>query len=731
MNRSKKDIQILCTLGPASLNEKAIRRMDEAGVHIFRLNLSHIPLEDLGERIDFIRKFSDIPICIDTEGAQIRTGVVRDGRIKVQEGRRIVIVSRERTSDEETLYLKPAGIVELLKVGDLISIDYDTALLRVFEVGPQGAVAIALYDGSIASNKGISVANRRIDLPPLTEKDRKALALGKKMGVRHVALSFANRKEDVEELRALCDKDVFVISKIETHKSLHQLDGIMDASDALLIDRGDLSKEASITNIPFLQKMVIGRAKKRGIAVFVATNLLESMIASKSPTRAEVNDVVNTLSDGADGLVLAAETAIGKHPVGSVNFIKSIIHQFRKHEAEGVSLEENRSEPDYFLIAPHGGELVERNRCADENPKAADFPHAVPATEADLMDVEQIANGTYSPLTGFMTEDEFQGVLSDYRLPTGETWTLPILFQISKDRTQGMKSGDKVALTGADGAVYGVLHLRDIFRLDFEKTAAAWFHTTSPEHPGVRRLKERGEYCLGGAVDLVKRIPRPLEKYTLTPRETRIVFKHKGWTKIVGFHTRNVIHRAHEYMQMAALARQFADGLFVHPLIGPKKKDDFSADIILRSYQMMMNEHYPKGKVLFSAFTSYPRYAGPREAVFTALCRKNFGCTHFIVGRDHSGVGSFYQPMEARELFKSLKGLGIEPVFFDKVYYCDRCRSYTEGCAHGENKDFSISGSRIREIFLSGGKPEEWLMRGDISDMICESIKKNEPVFVR
>lgn len=730
MDKQQKKIKILCTLGPSSLNEKVIRRLDERGVNLFRLNLSHIPLEKMESIINEIRKYSEVPICLDTEGAQVRTRSIKDGGVAIKEGNLIALHEENVLGDEENLSLTPNIVMSQLSVGDLISIDYDKALLRVISKD-EGCLRLrALYDGSIASNKGVSVISRKIHLPPLTQKDIKALEIGRKMKIKYVALSFTNQKEDVKEIRRFCSEETFLMSKIETHQGLLNLTDIIQESDAILIDRGDLSKEESIVNIPFLQKMIIKKANQLKKEVYVATNLLESMITSKSPTRAEVNDVINTLIDGADGLVLAAETSVGLHPVGSVTFIHSLIKQYLRYQEKGISFNAYHDNTSYLLVPPHGEILIDRIKIDSDSSTDQLIDQKLIVDDSVLMDVEQIALGGYSPITGFMNEKEMKAVLDDYHLPSGVVWTLPIILQVRKEKIKGFQREQRIGLVNAqDGQVYGVLHLEDLFKFDFNDVAQKWYQTTSHEHPGVKRLFDLGEFCLAGKVDLVKKIDRPFNEHILSPIETRTIFEHKGWTKIVGFHTRNVIHRGHEFIQMEALAREFADGLFVHPLIGPKKKDDFAADIIINSYQIMIDSVYPKGKVLFSVFSSYPRYAGPREAVFTALCRKNYGCTHFIVGRDHSGVGNFYGPSDSRELFKSLHGLGIEPVFFDNVYYDKKDQRYVELSTERDDL-LTISGTHVREIFKRGERPEEWLMRGEISSMIEEQMKKKEKVFI-
>jgi ATP sulfurylase len=227
----------------------------------------------------------------------------------------------------------------------------------------------------------------------------------------------------------------------------------------------------------------------------------------------------------------------------------------------------------------------------------------------------------------------------------------------------------------------------------------------------------------------VKRLPSPNKYYELTPSQVRLIFKNKGWSRVIGFHTRNVIHNAHEYIQLEACKRAHCDGIFVHPVIGFKKKGDFSANVIVKCYQKMIEEFYPKEKVLFATFQNYSRYCGPREAVFTALCRKNFGCSHFIVGRDHTGVGSFYEPDSVHNLFDKLGDIGITPVYFNKVYYCQKCENYVESCNHSYSAKNHISGTQVRKILKDGKLPPKWFIRKEIAQTVLNELKQNNNVF--
>ena len=374
--------------------------------------------------------------------------------------------------------------------------------------------------------------------------------------------------------------------------------------------------------IPGTQKHIIRRARKAGAKAYVATNLLESMVTSPSPTRAELNDIFNTLSDGADGLVLAAETAIGAYPVQCAMMVSRMISQFSQ-TSRSFSVKSLRSRNSFLLVEPHGGTLVDRTRFNVDRRKLKKLK-TLDVEETVLLSAEQIALGTFSPLQGFMTKREVESVLEDCRLPGGVIWPLPIVLQSTEEDLKDIRPGDEIALRLAGTSeIHAILQLEEIYTCDLERMARLAFGTNDEAHPGVKLLKRRGERFLGGPIELVRRLPSPYKHYELTPREVRSIFENKGWSKIVGFHTRTS-STAPMSTSVKALKEHNCDGLFVHPIVGPKKHGDFSARIILRSYEIMLEYgHYPEGKVLLSAFQNYSRYSGPREAVFTALCRKN------------------------------------------------------------------------------------------------------------
>jgi pyruvate kinase len=319
-------VKILCTLGPASLKPGVIKQLDQRGVDFFRLNLSHTPLSAVRPTIEFVREHTDKPLCLDTDGAQIRCGEVEAG-LEVGEGKMIRLISKAVTGTADQLTLRPPAIFENLQAGDLVSIDFDGALLRVLEPGRGSAHALVVEGGRVSSNRAVTV-DPAPALPALTPSDVEAIGIGRDLGVRHFALSFARRAKDVAYLHRLGGPDSYVMSKIETRAGVRNMDGIIAASDAVIIDRGDLSREIPLAHVPMHQKEMIRRANHANKPVYVATNLLESMVVNRRPTIAEANDIINTLMDGAHGLVLASETTIGLNPVASVDMVIDLVRAF-------------------------------------------------------------------------------------------------------------------------------------------------------------------------------------------------------------------------------------------------------------------------------------------------------------------------------------------------------------------------------------------------------------------
>jgi pyruvate kinase len=713
--------EIWCTLGPASLNDHVIGRLEELGVSLLRINLSHTIVSNLPKIVEYIQSRTDLPICLDTEGAQVRS--YNGTNLKLQENTSLRVTHLPDPNDKTSLTLYPVGIAQQLVPGDLMKIDADV-LAQVVSVDLKGAVLWILNGGTIGSSKAITVLERDVDMPPLTEKDEQAMEIGKQYGIKHVALSFANCAADVDVVRAAALPGATITSKIECLNGLFNLSEIASRSDAILIDRGDLSRQVNVAKLPLVQKDIIRRSKALGVPVYVATNLMESMVTSPAPTRAEVNDVFNTLEDGADGLVLAAETAVGAFPVAAASMVRSIIGEFensRRFQGADYS-----PAPISMLIEPHGGCLINREALRANRQELLNLKKLT-VKDTDLMDCAQIANGTYSPLRGFMDQEELQSVLRTNRLKSGLPWTMPIVLQVSEQAVADIAQGDRIALTNSKGQIHASLEVSEIYSFDLEEVAQLWFGTTSREHPGVAKLAAGGNRFVAGNIMLVAPLSSAYQRYQLAPTQSRLIFAHKGWSKVVGFHTRNVPHRVHEFIQMQALESVHADGLFISPVIGPKKAGDFLAEPILESYQLLVDsEAYPRGKVVLGAFTTYSRYCGPREAVFTAICRKNLGCSHFIVGRDHTGVAGFYQEGQVQALFEELGDIGIKPIFFESYGFNPETNQYD---VLSTPNTMSISGTQFRNALLENDPLPDWFVRDDVQKLLRDRIATKRPVF--
>ncbi len=365
------------------------------------------------------------------------------------------------------------------------------------------------------------------------------------------------------------------------------------------------------------------------------------------------------------------------------------------------------------MITPHGGKLVNRfSNNSLEDMSAIEV-------SADLRnDIENIADGVFSPLEGFVGRDDFESIVRTGRLKNDIAWTVPIVLDLDEATSAMAKSTGQVALAVA-GEKFASLKVEEVYSFDSLECAKAVYGTGELKHPGVRKMADMKEKLVAGKIQVSKRIAdSPLRKYRMTPQETRVDIEKRGWKTVVGFQTRNVPHVAHEMLQKAAL--NLYDGLFVNPLIGKKKRGDFKDEVILASYETLMENYYPKNRAMFVTLHTEMRYAGPREAIHHAIMRKNFGCTNFIVGRDHAGVGDYYHPFAAHEIFKSYPDLEIQPVFFPAFYYCKKCLSFANerNCPHGPEAREELSGTKMREMVSSGKIPAEHLMRPEIAKLI-------------
>ena len=747
-----RQTKIIVTIGPATDTEQHLRDLKARGVDFVRVNMSHSSLEYLETQIALAAKVG-IPFIIDTEGSQVRTGDLEEKVIHFGENAEVQLHARELVGNAHQISLKPGFVIEQLEPGDLVHVDFDTLVLRVMDVSSAAdgyVTARAVSGGMLGRNKAVvidPVFQRKFQLPPLSPKDYQSIELGLKAGIGHIAVSFVRSGESIDEARRATQGRMKIISKVECVDALENLDEIIAKSDFLLIDRGDLSKEVPIEKIPFTQKLIIDKARRQGVDVFVATNLLETMVERRNPTRAEVHDVINTVVDGAAGLTLAAETAVGRYPIECVNMLSRLILH-----AEGVLAGRTGTQApaawltelegssylleavSSLLVPPHGGRLV--NRILAETPDER-ILQDLPKIELDderQMEVEQIANGTYSPLEGFMGEADFLSVVECTRLADGTLWPLPITLDVSEETARNLSIGDTVSLTDESGEVMALLHLTEKYRFDREPMARMVFGTDSADHPGVRRVRLMQPVLLAGPIDLIRARRSPMRAYEQSPAQIRRLFVDRGWSRVLGFHTRNVIHRGHEFMQMQAMQAESCDGLFLHPVIGKKKTGDYRPEYIIKSYEKMVQDFYPQGRAVLAAFSTFSRYAGPREALFTALCRKNFGCSHFIIGRDHTGVGRFYDPYASQRIFDQFPDAGIKIVKFDEVFYSRSANGYVHANCNDSSPDEGdilqiISGSEARAMFLRGETPPGWFMRPEISDIILGALRNGRQVF--
>jgi len=375
---------------------------------------------------------------------------------------------------------------------------------------------------------------------------------------------------------------------------------------------------------------------------------------------------------------------------------------------------------------PHGGKLVDRVASGLSREELIEEARSLPRillSRRSVQDLEMIAIGAFSPLEGFMGREDYLSVLHGMRLSDGTVWTIPITLPASSDQIRGLKDEDRIALYGEEGGLAGILNLKEIYTYDKELEAKSVYGTCSPEHPGVKYLYEQGDYLIGGDVTLLNFADHgPFERYWFTPAQTREVFRRRGWRRVVGFQTRNPIHRAHEYIIKCSM--EIADGLFLNPLVGQTKKGDVPSEVRLRCYEALIERYFPKDRVFIGVYGAAMRYAGPREAILHAIVRRNFGCTHFIVGRDHAGVGNFYGPFDAQRIFEEFDEdeIGITPLFFDFAFYCRRCNGMatSKTCPHGSDDRLYLSGTRVRELLSVGELPPPEFTRPEVANILIK-----------
>ncbi len=381
------------------------------------------------------------------------------------------------------------------------------------------------------------------------------------------------------------------------------------------------------------------------------------------------------------------------------------------------------------LIAPHGGALIinmagESERAALQE-RAGSLPH-LEVGSRQLANLEMLAIGAYSPLRGFMTKADYLGSVNDMHLASGLPWSIPITLATSTEQAANLKEGSEIALVNAQGTLQAVMTMEEKFDYDKQLEASKVYRTTDEAHPGVKVVYEQGDVLLGGPVRIVALQQQAFARYRFTPTQSRQAFAKRGWKRVVGFQTRNPVHRAHEYIQKCAL--ETVDGLYLHPLVGDTKGDDIPADVRMQCYEVLLENYYPADRVILGVLPAAMHYAGPREAIFHALMRKNYGCSHFIVGRDHAGVGNYYGTYDAHYIFAEFDPakLGIVPMFFDHTFYCRACDAMASSktCPHSSEQHVTLSGTKVRQMLQAGEIPPREFSRPEVAQVLIEAMRQ-------
>ena len=381
------------------------------------------------------------------------------------------------------------------------------------------------------------------------------------------------------------------------------------------------------------------------------------------------------------------------------------------------------------LIAPHGGELVTNMAGESERAELQERARSLPQVQVgsrQLADLEMLAIGAYSPLGGFMNKADYLGSVNDMHLSNGLPWSVPITLSTTSEQAAPLHEGSQIALVNAQGTLQAVMIIEEKFGYDKQLEASQVYRTTDESHPGVNVVYQQGDVLLGGPVRVVALQRQAFANYRLTPAQSRQAFAERGWKRVVGFQTRNPVHRAHEYIQKCAL--ETVDGLYLHPLVGDTKGDDIPADVRMQCYEVLLENYYPANPVILGVLPAAMRYAGPREAIFHSLMRKNYGCSHFIVGRDHAGVGTYYGTYDAHSIFAEFDPaqLGITPMFFDHTFYCRACDAMASAktCPHSNEQQVTLSGTKVRQLLQAGEMPPREFSRPEVARVLIEAMRQ-------
>ena len=382
------------------------------------------------------------------------------------------------------------------------------------------------------------------------------------------------------------------------------------------------------------------------------------------------------------------------------------------------------------ITAHGGGELVDRRASATDQPKLRAYAEKLPSVtlgSRELADLEMLASGAFSPLEGFMGQADYLRSRDEMRLVSGVPWSIPITLGVEEAEAKKLSVGEDVALATEDGARLATMTIAEIYQVDRIKEADAVFGTSDPAHPGVKNVLASPPWCLAGKITLFDDPPnQTFPEYRLDPRATRAKFREMGWKKIVAFQTRNPTHRAHEYIQKAAL--EICDGLLLHPLVGETKGDDVPAAVRMETYKILLDLYYPKDRAMLSVMPAHMRYGGPREAILHAIIRRNYGCTHFIVGRDHAGVGNYYGTYDAQKLFERFtpEEMGITPLTFENTFYCAKCGGMAsfKTCPHTDADRLLLSGTKVREMLRNGEAPPPEYTRPEIAKILMNAMSE-------